>query len=186
MKVAFIASLLLPLFLSAQTKTTLKGVITYFFNEYQGDKPDVGAHIWVIDSADAKDFNIKTADSFYYANFYLEIKASYVGMGVAVPADVLKRISDYGADAGDNFNSLDRRNAMQVFSLEYNSKVRKATVDGSGSYSFSLPPGDYFVYIKSNGRQGQTVSEISGKMRIMEVRLAPTEDADASWKFDLH
>lgn len=48
----------LPIF--AQQK--ISGTVTYFFNEYQGNKADVGAQIFCIDSLNA---NIKTMDEEY-------------------------------------------------------------------------------------------------------------------------
>ncbi len=36
------------------SQTTVSGVITYYFNQYQGNKPDLGASVTLIDSAICK------------------------------------------------------------------------------------------------------------------------------------
>ena len=50
-KILPILTLFLVFHLATIAFPKIYGVITYYFNQYQGDKPDIGAHITVIDSA---------------------------------------------------------------------------------------------------------------------------------------
>jgi len=55
----------------AQSK--IKGTLTYFFNNYQGNKPDTGAEIFVVDSLKAPDFDYKIYYTFNTAITYRHI-----------------------------------------------------------------------------------------------------------------
>ena len=55
----------------AQSK--VKGTLTYFFNKYQGNKPDTGAKIYVVDSSKALDFDYKIYYTFNTASIFRHI-----------------------------------------------------------------------------------------------------------------
>lgn len=46
---------------------TLSGVITYYFNQYQGDKPDIGAQVYIISDSSITQSDLLTIDSFKMA-----------------------------------------------------------------------------------------------------------------------
>lgn len=56
-------------FVIGQT-SEIKGVVTYYFNEYQGDKPDLGAKVFVLDSIKNPDFNYELMYNFDYGKSY--------------------------------------------------------------------------------------------------------------------
>lgn len=175
----------MPLFTFAQTKTcTLHGVVTYYFNEYQGDKPDIGASVAVVDSANANNFSQALADTFYYANFYLGLRTEYKNMNQSEPHDIAKKMSEYGISKDADFDSIDHRNGRQTLDLSVNGHSRNTTVDASGNYSMSLPPGTYYILIQSNNRRGRNFTEVTGKLRTRKVRLTDSEEMNFSCKFD--
>jgi hypothetical protein len=64
---------------TSNAQSEIKGTITYYFNKYQGDKPDIGAKIHIIDSLTfAKLDNYKTILNYnsYYTKRYLAISYS--------------------------------------------------------------------------------------------------------------
>lgn len=64
--------------INAQSKVS--GVVTYFFNDYQGNKPDLGATVYVIDSTKIKDFDEIIYYKYYSAMVNKKIAASYEKM----------------------------------------------------------------------------------------------------------
>jgi hypothetical protein len=169
-----------------QTGSSIKGVVTFFFNKYQGDKPDIGSDVWIVDSAAEKKYNEKLADSFYYANFYRGLKSSYKSMGQAPPQEVLNGIQQFGGNDDDLFKAIDSRNYSQFAAVKLNDDTPHSTVDASGTYSFQVKPGVYYVIIKSHNRTGLTMCEISGKMYYAKVKVKTGQQKDVSTKFDIY
>ena len=68
-------------FSSASFSQTSKitGVVTYFFNKYQGDKPDIGAEVYVLDSVETA-FDYQMYKRFHSANFNRSLLSSYLKM----------------------------------------------------------------------------------------------------------
>ena len=130
------------------------GVVTYFFNDNYGDKPDVGAMVCIVDSAKFPEFNLATVDTFQHANFYKNIYLDYKSMGNGkVPNDVTELVKKYNIEDKTAFDSLDHRASKNIFRLIYTKDVMKTVVNGSGSYSIKVKPGTYYVCIKSNNRK---------------------------------
>lgn len=140
-------------------KGKIKGVVTYFFNEYQGNKPDLGAEVYVVDSARCGKY-----DSDISFQFELE------------------SIKDNNSA---EFKALDAKNALNNREIISSEDANKATVDAAGNYNFDLPPATYYLLIKSKGRTGLSITEIMGKIYIIKVRLKPDQVKDISYNFSL-
>jgi hypothetical protein len=69
MKTLFIALFALISISGFSQEGTINGVVTYFFNKYQGDKPDLGAEVYIIDSLQSS-FDYVLYDKFYQAKSY--------------------------------------------------------------------------------------------------------------------
>lgn len=140
-------------------KGKIKGVITYFFNDYQGSKPDLGAEVYVVDSSKCSKYDSEISFQFELAS-----------------------IKD---DKSDEFKALDTKNALNNKEITGNEDANKATVDAAGNYAFDLPPATYYVLVKSKGRTGLSVTEIMGKVYIIKIRLKPDQIKDISYNFPL-
>lgn len=188
MKLFAIAALLLSATCMAQNKpsATIRGVVTYFFNKYQGDKPDIGAEVFALDSLVAKNFDESVVDSFSSANFYRGLKESYNSMGVAVPDNVTTQLKKYKGDDDEYFRGLDGRNYYQYISIKASDQVYQATIDATGGYSIDVKPGTYYLFIKSNNRTNMTISEYKGKMYFKKVRIKNQQSMNISHKFDIN
>lgn len=146
-------------FIGFSQKGKIKGVITYFFNNYQGDKPDLGAEVYVVDSAKCPKYNSDISFQFELAS----IKGN----------------------SSDEFKALDTKNALNNKEIMSCEDANKTTVDATGNYAIDLPPSTYYVLIKSKGRTGLSVTEIMGKVYIIKVRLKPDQIKDISYNFPL-
>ena len=71
MKKIIFTFLLCAFSLLSYSQTTVSGVITYYFNQYQGNKPDLGASVTLIDSATVKNFDYKLYEKFYWNKYII-------------------------------------------------------------------------------------------------------------------
>lgn len=165
-----------------QDKSTIKGVVTYFFNKYQGDKPDLGAQVWLIDSTKANGYNQPLSDTFYYGYFYRNL---YAGAR-KVPNDVKEQIKKWGVEKDEDFKSIDERAMRNFLNIENNPNLLRTTVDATGRYSFEVQPGTYYIIIKSKGRNGLSITEINGKFYSDKIILISGQTKDHSYNFSIN
>jgi hypothetical protein len=166
------------------TQGSIFGVVTYFFNKNFGDKPDVGAEVYIIDSIKVPDFNLELVDSFYYTNTYKNLYLEYKSMG-KVPDDIMKKVEKYHLDDKIAIDSLDKSATTNIFKIIYSKDVIKTVVDGIGNYSVKLKPGTYYVHIKSNNRKGMSMTEAMGKVKCQKVIVKEGGDINVSYNFGL-
>jgi len=206
--------LTLPIFAEAQN-TNINGVVTYFFNDNLGDKPDIGAKVYVVDSLTNTVFKNNTIDSFIYVKTYrriyqtyLRIFSDYTGIAKGYEGkkkhkeeyqtyktktdDAKKNVDEYfnkllvyGIDTDEKFEALDKRAAQSIVSLNENNSLVR-TVDGNGNYSISVKPGTYFILIISKGRTGMSISEVMGQIYSKKVLVREGETKNVSNNFTLY
>jgi hypothetical protein len=169
----------------AESLGSISGVVTYFFNDNYGDKPDVGSEVYIVDVESVPDFSKATVDSFYYASFYRNIYLDYKSRG-RVPENIMTEVHKYNAIDKDAFNALDKQATTNLLKIEFSRDAIKTIVDGSGNYSAKLKPGSYFVYIQSNNREEFTMTERMGKIYCARVTVKAGADSNVSCNFDLN
>ena len=76
-RVLFVPLIMFHFFAEAQN-TTVSGVITYFFNEYQGNKPDLGAKAYLIEKKTVPYFDISMLENFNQGLSNRELYASLI------------------------------------------------------------------------------------------------------------
>lgn len=59
------------------SQAKIKGVVTYFFNDYQGNKPDLGATIVVVDTSQVKKFDYQLWNKYKNAKLYRHMYSNY-------------------------------------------------------------------------------------------------------------
>lgn len=133
------------------------GVITYFFNDYQGDKPDLGAQVYAIDSAKCPAYNSDVSFRYYLAS-------------------IKKTVDD----------SLDKQNAHNNNEIRFSNSAKTTRVDGAGNFELDLPVGTYYVLIKSKGRTGATMSDVLGITNVTKVKVKSGETVDVSHNFGMY
>lgn len=160
MKITVLLAALLITSTAFAQKGKIHGVVTYFFNDFQGDKPDLGAHVFAVDSVKCPSYSKEIA--FQYD---------------------LAMISGPKTDTA--FKGLDLRSARNNNEIKNSAFVNSATVDGSGNYALDLPPGTYYVFIQSKGRTSSTMTEIMGKISLRTIRVDADQSIDFSHYFTL-
>ncbi len=199
--------------LSGFPQAKISGVVTYYFNEYQGNKADIGASVILIDSSSVTNFDYNLYEKFHYGEFYqkmyfetMELYESYSSAlektkkgkkydedretfkrGMEGTAKDMKRhkaeMEKYGYDTPEKSAKIAVDLYMQLLKLDED--LPKKTVDSNGNYSINIEPGVYYVYIKSKNRPGLTMPELGGKIYIKKVKISENSDKDVSYNFDL-
>ena len=177
----FLASLLLSVSSSGQT-ATVSGVVTYQFNSNSGNRPDIGAEVYLIDSARLSGkIDILALDTFQKVKLFEEtqrgfekLARQYEDMALKLKNDTRskimyeervkaamekKREANVWRDSANMYGSngdssvLHRNVRVHKMLLSVDqSNSIKRTVDAKGNYTIITAPGTYYVYIKSKNR----------------------------------
>lgn len=207
----FILIFLFPSNSFSQT-SNITGVITYFFNDNLGNKPDIGATVYVFDLTAVKQFNYITIDSFIKAKSYHSIynlKLHVLSNNQEVLKMTKKKAKDYeankaqvekskvelnkslqelkelGIETEEKYNKLDSYTASVMLKAIYTLNPIKTIVDGNGNYNVKLNHGNYVVLINSSGRKGNNVTEARGQIFQQKVELSGNETKNISNNFEL-
>ncbi len=162
----FLYIILILTFISCSPeKTNVKGIVTYFFNENYGQKPDLGAEIFFIKkdglTQEAKDklmdlwIKWSGGKSSYQhmsnSNIMLQAELDFKQRKITKKhySEILTDITNLEYAQRDSLkNSLD--------SIGHMSKniVTQCVADANGSFNVMLSPGKYFVYVIYANRDG--------------------------------
>lgn len=171
------------------SQSKLTGVVTYFFNKYQGNKPDISSKVYIIPIKYINSDSIHSLYNYSHTESYIYMYNSYKAMGYKakqsgdniIPIDIQNEYNRIS-----NFDSIDKK-AMSIFySIKYNDSTITKTVDANGNYSADLNYGEYFVIIKSVGRNKATLSECTGNIRFTKITIRKNQDSDFSYNFPIH
>jgi hypothetical protein len=157
----------------------LKGVVTYYFNKNYGDKPDVGAKIYVRNTDTTGHKQSPTAK---YE------RAAVLKYLVDNKVDVEKyssQLKEMNGDTKAGFDELSSAVIKDMYSIERDETAKIVTADGNGSYSVKLSPGLYEVIITSKGRTSLTVAEINGKIATKIISIKSDDVKTIDYRFGL-
>jgi hypothetical protein len=213
MKKILLLLMILPLLSQAQSKVS--GVVTYFFNKYQGDKADIGSKVYLITNNEISKHDINAIDSFQIGKTYRKLYSDYILMKAEylplvkqyegkkrykekydeykahyddLDKSVIKYYNEclkYGVETDEKFKILDERVFRTLYMLT-ESAVSKTTVDGVGNYSILAAPGVYYILIVSKNRTGTSISDVMGKFYLKRFEIKTNENVDMSCRFDLY
>jgi len=176
-------------FAEQKVEGKIAGVVTYYFNDNYGDKPDVGSKVLIIDALKVPDFKYSTVDSFLYANTYKNLYDSYAADRESkIPDNIIQIVKEYGVDTQAGFDALDNRTQKELNKIKFNNIIycTKLVVDGNGTVSANVPPGKYYIVVASNNRTGRSMTEILGKIYFEKVEVKSGETSNFNAKFDLY
>ncbi|TCD22008.1 hypothetical protein EZ456_17860 [Pedobacter psychrodurus] len=157
----------------------LKGVVTYYFNKNYGDKPDVGAKIYVrkTDTTGRKQSPTAKYERAAVLKYLVDNKV-----------DVEKyssQLKEMNGDTKAGFDELSSAVIKDMYSIERDETAKIVTADGNGSYSVKLSPGLYEVIITSKGRTSLTVAEINGKIATKIISIKSDDVKTIDYRFGL-
>jgi hypothetical protein len=170
---------------ASENLSTISGVVTYYFNQNYGDKPDVGAEIYIVDSLKCPEFNKAIVDSFSIGSFYksVQINRSYF---ITSKQEVAAKLKEYKIESKEAFEAFDKRASDNIYKLENSKNTYKLVADGNGNYSKKLNAGTYYVLIRSKHRNGIFLTNIMGKIYLQTVKIAENEDVAVNYNFSIY
>ena len=158
----------------------VNGVVTYFYNKFFGNRPDVGATVKLIkvEDLDSTKFN-HTAYSYYKWNrsaaaAYWEFYNKY---GQSEADRSIGKIYDFQKANWDNYDAIcDTLGAVQLeLAMIFNETDKnynyEAVVDGTGAFKLIVPYGEYYAYIKSENRKGIFMPEMVARFELRKIKI---------------
>ena len=140
---------------------SVKGVITYYFNENFGDKVDTGAKIWLVEG----ELTVSTAETFLGSDEQMIIRND----------TELQSARDRGNDA-ETIRKM----------VKYYKVIQRTTVDGNGNYDMkNIPVGKYTLFIQSKHRKELNNRDVLGVLRTIPVEVKKGQMRDGSTSFGL-
>jgi len=197
------------------SQAKVSGVITYYFNKYQGNKPDIGAKLIFIDSSKVKSFDYNVYNNYHYGTSYRNLNLSlesnnetlrrlletYKGKKryASQIADLnskidynqkliesnLKQLLQFDSETEEKYNA----NQSKLFNyiLRFDDNLPSKSVDGNGNYSINIPSGAYYVFIRSKGRNTKySLIEDDGNIYVKKITVKDKEEKDLSYNFELN
>lgn len=168
-KLLLLLILSFPLFTNAQN-TVIKGVVTYYFNQNYGDKPDIGSEVTLVKEKDIevliKEYKSCKTKEVIEEKYRLEDEYKIAKSNLnSLPWNAKSKTEKFHRAKVDSVNFLIKENQSKKVKSEVcemlvliNYKKNNkdgffTTVDGSGNYSMKIPSGNYLIAIRSNGRK---------------------------------
>ena len=158
----------------------VNGVVTYFYNKFFGNRPDVGATVKLIkvEDLDSTKFN-HTAYSYYKWNrsaaaAYWEFYNKY---GQSEADRSIGKIYDFQKANWDNYDAIcDTLGAVQLeLAMIFNETDKnynyESVVDGTGAFKLIVPYGEYYAYIKSENRKGIFMPEMVARFELRKIKI---------------
>jgi hypothetical protein len=200
-------------FNSFAQESGITGVVTYLFNQYQGDKPDIGAKVYVVDSISNPEFKFKIIDDFSWAEIYVSLlnlansrresaEQNLIKYGAKKRfADLIteekrkkeesekdldlytKKLVKFNAETNEKYLIL-KRNAVDIIRDALSKEsVISRSVDGNGTYSIPLKEGVYYVILRSKNRVKDNEFHIFGETHVYKVHVKQNQFKDVSYNF---
>lgn len=161
-------------------KCEVNGVVTYFYNKFFGNRPDVGAIVRLIKAEDLDSTKFNHAAYSYYkwnrsaAAAYWEFYSQY---GQSEADRAIGSIYNFQKANWDNFDAIcDTLAVVQIHLAEILDETNKkyhyeAVVDGTGSFKMTVPYGTYYAYITSENRKGIFMPEMIARFELRKITL---------------
>tara|TARA_B110000037_G_scaffold150066_1_gene169288 strand:- start:1118 stop:1546 length:429 start_codon:yes stop_codon:yes gene_type:complete len=136
MKKIIFTLLFASLTITGYSQTKISGVITYYFNEYKGYKPDIGASVILIDSSKVTGFNYKLYEKFYYGKSYQDLYFGAIELYENFSSDLkkIKKGKKYDEDrktfkwAMKQAQESMERNKKQLVKYEYDTSKKSSKI----------------------------------------------------------
>lgn len=158
----------------------VNGVVTYFYNKFFGNRPDVGATVKLIKVEDLDSTKFSHTAYLYYkwnrsaAAAYWEFYNKY---GQSEADRSIGKIYDFQKANWDNYDAIcDTLGAVQLeLAMIFNETDKKynyeAVVDGTGAFKLIVPYGEYYAYIKSENRKGIFMPEMVARFELRKIKI---------------
>lgn len=156
----------------------ITGVVRYKFNDYQGYKVDLGATVIAV-PVEIIDSVITHREIFSYQKLaerkteYVRIQNDFKKEGLS--GDLANMVMSFSKADSERLEELDKK-MFEAYVCAKSNKSNMALVDASGTFSMSLPYGEYYIVFKSKNRDRGTASELTGRLHFKRIALTSTKE----------
>ena len=179
-----------------QEPGTVTGVVSFFFNKYQGYKPDIGAKVYVtLENCDSINDYLHASEAkanIEQDKYYLEEFKSYGEKENKKTIDDLKKTISNGQSIVNNYAKdsttfkLNEEKAYSILNrITTDKNTYKTTVDGVGNFTIDVPPGKYNVIIFSVGRTKVNLLEVGGQIITKSIEVKTKAKTNIDVKFEV-
>jgi len=195
-KILLISMIALMAVSCKQEPGTVTGVVSFFFNKYQGYKPDIGAKVYVtLENCDSIDDYLRASEakaSIELDKYYLEEFKSYGEKENKQTIDDLNKsitnkqeiVNNYAKDT-TTFKQNEEKAYLILIKIKTNKDTYETTVDGVGNFTIDVPPGKYNVLIISVGRTKVNLLEVDGQLIIKSTEVKSKAKTNIDVKFEV-
>jgi len=128
--------------------TKISGVVTYYFNENYGAKPDTGASVYIFPSG-------SYPEEEKLVQQYLQIKTKVLLSSPKDKKDLARQVSDeLRVSTKEEGAKYLEKILKSVTVLKFGKATVKTVADGNGGFQKTVKPGTYQVLVVSNHRTG--------------------------------
>ena len=168
---------------SKAQQCNVQGIIQYYYNDYIGYKPDIGAEVMFIKYSSTHKIPNRSKWEKYQNLVDKWIKFRYLRKHFNFN-DALNKVGLNECDK-DTIQNLGVELANEKNNIIEKNLVKYTTiVDATGKYSITIPYGTYYILIKSRNRKFPTVLEYENRYHMERVKLnSPTQIV--SFDFDI-
>ncbi len=162
----------------------VRGVVTYFFNDNFGNKPDIGAKV-MIRRTNEEDSTRHAISRYYRAKSGLYLREGNKKLGKK-DKWVEDQLKELGVDNQEDFDKISEIAANHLLVTKYDKETIQLTVDASGNFKKDLNPGKYEIIVISKNRSDATLAEAMGKIDSKVIEIKAGESNDVAFEFTLH
>lgn len=145
---------------SCNRQIKVTGLVTYFFNQNLGQKPDAGAEIYFLPKGNLDLFSFTSQWTFS------KFSPKHLANGVKIAqwhnaelqGQIKSKVVMDSILAIQTEESMDRQNAIRYFKSLMKNDQLKCTANGNGEFSIDLPKGRYYVLVIFSHREAITLS----------------------------
>lgn len=147
-------------------EATIKGVVTYFFNDNFGYRPDVGAKVFICDPGEVS-FDTSSIRVYTVMHLLQQIQRQ------PIPPDVQAKFDECDKAAFDEYRKI-----------QSDPRTIRLAADGSGTFTQHVRPGYYAILIVSAHRKDLSLTELDGKINFSMIMIEDGMEHQVQARFD--
>lgn len=166
---------------SSHQKGKVKGVVTYFFNNNYGNKPDIGSQVFIRETTDNDSLKllISNFNMAKTCRTLVNLKRADEAEGFAE-----KTLKELNINSESDFENLSKKVYSHLLKVRINKDTKTLTVDANGSFEVDLDIGNYEIIVVSKNRNSINSAEIMGKVLNKNIEIKDGSIVNCGFEFD--
>jgi len=175
-----------PVVAVKQDEGKIKGIISYYITKNNISRPDSGAQVLIVDSANVPQFNVTAVDTFLFGSAYREIAQQYKVTGDKVPDEITDQLKVLKVLDDNAFEQVVKQADKNINLLKNSGAAQNLIVDKNGFFNITTKTGIYYVLISSLKAKGNNTIEKGGKIFCKKIMVTKELDTIVKNSFDVY